>query len=180
MIQPPLSRFAAALSLVVAASFSTVALTACKTDKQEGSISLERSVWFGNLTDGQTVTSPFTVDMKAANLVVEPAATGITDGHGHFHILIDVPLPEAPDPIPFDEQHRHFGGGDTITTLDLPPGEHTLTLQFAKGDHVPYDPQIAQTIRITVAEPDTAAEDVVDPAAVPGAPAAVTPAAPGS
>src|SRR5690606_31221066 len=102
----------------------------------------------------------------------------ITDGHGHFHILIDVPPPEAPAPIPFDAQHRHFGGGDTVVTLDLEPGEHTLTLQFAKGDHVPYDPQIAQTIRVIVA--DTAGADAVDPAAVPGAPAAVTPAAPGS
>jgi hypothetical protein len=113
-----------------------------------------REVWFGNLEDGQIVTSPFVVEMKARNLVVEPAAAGIRDGHGHFHILIDVPLPEAPDPIPFDEQHLHFGGGDTVTTLNLPPGEHTLTLQFAKGDHVPYAPQIARTIRITVVEAD--------------------------
>jgi hypothetical protein len=130
-------------------------LTACGSKPESADTS--RKVWFGNLIDGQEVESPFPVEMKAQNLVVEPAATGITDGHGHFHILVNVPIPEAPNPVPFDGQHIHYGQGDTVTVLDLPPGEHTLTLQFAKGDHVPYDPQIAQTIRIKVISGDAPA-----------------------
>jgi hypothetical protein len=115
-------------------------------------------VRFGNLKDGQTVTSPFVVTMTAENLVVEPAAAGVRAGHGHFHILVDAPAVKAPDAIPFDPQHLHFGKGQTETTLDLPEGAHTLTLQFAKGDHVPYDPTVAQTIHVTVtkAKADTA------------------------
>ncbi len=118
----------------------------------DGQPAPERKVWFGNLSDGDTVTSPLTVTMKAENLVVEPAAAGIRDGYGHFHILVNVPPPEAPQAIPFDEQHIHYGAGDTIATLELPPGDHTLVLQFATGDHVPYDPQIKQTVRVTVVE----------------------------
>jgi hypothetical protein len=109
-------------------------------------------VRFGNLVDGQTVTTPFVVSMIAKNLVVEPAAAGIRKGYGHFHILVDVPAVKAPKPIPFDPQHLHYGKGQTETTLDLPAGMHTLTLQFAKGDHVPYDPPITQTIRVHVVE----------------------------
>jgi hypothetical protein len=119
-------------------------------------------VRFGNLVDGQQVVSPFVVTMTARDLVVEPAAAGIREGHGHFHILVDAPAVKAPSPIPFDPQHLHFGKGQTETTLDLPEGEHTLTLQFAKGDHVPYDPPIAQTIHVKVikakAPVDTAAQ----------------------
>ena len=53
-------------------------------------------------------------------------------------------------PIPADEKHLHFGQGQTETVLDLPVGQHTLVLQFATGDHVPYDPQIFQQIQINV------------------------------
>jgi hypothetical protein len=117
-------------------------LTAC--GKKE-----ERKVWFGNLNDGAEVESPFTVEMEAQNLVVEPAANGVTDGHGHFHILVDVPASASGEPIPADAQHIHYGMGDTTATLDLPVGDHTLILQFSKGDHVPYD-GIRQEIKIRV------------------------------
>lgn len=107
-------------------------------------------VHFGNLSDGAEVESPFTVEMRAENLTVEPASEGVKDGHGHFHILVDTPVPMSLDPIPNDAQHIHYGLGQTEAVLDLPEGEHTLILQFAKGDHRPYDPQITQEIRIRV------------------------------
>jgi hypothetical protein len=45
---------------------------------------------------------------------------------GHHHLLIDTALtPEqAKEPIPADDHHLHFGGGQTETTLTLPPGRH--------------------------------------------------------
>jgi hypothetical protein len=136
--------------LVLSLMASLVFLLGACGQKQEAATDTMRKVWFGNLNDGQKVTSPFTVEMKAQNLVVEAAVKGLTDGHGHFHILINSPMPQAPSPIPKDSLHIHYGKGDTVTSLDLPVGEYSLTLQFAKGDHVPYDPQIAQTIRIQV------------------------------
>ena len=65
-----------------------------------------RRVYFGNLTDAQAIESPFTVEMKAENLVVEPAVTGVTDGHGHFHIIVDAPMQDAPAPIAKDVSQR--------------------------------------------------------------------------
>lgn len=110
----------------------------------------ERKVWFGNLKDGAKVTSPFKVEMKAQDLVVEAAAKGVADGRGHFHIIVNSALPDTGKPIPKDSVHIHYGAGQTEAELDLPVGEHSLALQFAKGDHVPYSPQLIQQIRIEV------------------------------
>jgi len=109
-----------------------------------------KRVYFGNLEDGSNVESPFRVEMKAENLIVEPATLGVNEGHGHFHILVDAPIAPTQAPIPADEKHIHFGQGQTETVLDLPVGQHTLVLQFATGDHVPYDPQVFQQIQINV------------------------------
>ena len=97
------------------------------------------------------MTSPFAVRMSTEGLTVEPAGT-VRDGYGHHHILVDTELPTVGQPVPSDDQHLHFGKGQMETTLDLSPGEHTLTLLFAGGDHVPYDPPIKQTIKVIVVE----------------------------
>lgn len=110
----------------------------------------KKRVYFGNLEDGTIVESPFRVEMKAENLIVEPASLGVNEGHGHFHIIIDKEMPGPGQPIPKDEKHIHYGQGETEAVLDLPVGQHTLILQFATGDHVPYNPQVAQKIQINV------------------------------
>lgn len=109
-----------------------------------------KKVYFGNLENGSNVESPFQVQMKAENLIVEPASMGVNQGHGHFHILVDEPLSSPSAPIPKDAKHIHYGNGQTETTLDLAVGQHTLVLEFAKGDHVPYDPPIYQQIVVNV------------------------------
>jgi hypothetical protein len=124
---------------------------------------MDKRVYFGNLEDGAKVESPFKVEMKAENLIVEPAALGVNEGHGHFHILVDAPVAGSREPIKKDDRHIHYGGGEMETTLDLPVGKHTLVLQFAKGDHVSYDPPIFQQIQVEVtkrnAAPDTLKAD---------------------
>ena len=107
------------------------------------------TVSFLELADGARVTSPFTVRMGATGLNVEPAGT-VRDGYGHHHIVVDADVPAAGQPIPSDASHRHFGAGQTETVLDLSPGEHTLRLVFATGDHVPYDPAVTDTVKVTV------------------------------
>jgi hypothetical protein len=118
-----------------------------------------KKVYFGNLEDGSNVESPVKVEMKAENLIVEPATMGVNEGHGHFHIVLDASLSSPAEPMPKDEKHIHYGDGQTSTTLDLPVGQHTLILQFAKGDHVPYDPPVYQQIQINVTK-----QNVVDTA----------------
>lgn len=118
-----------------------------------------KKVYFGNLEDGSNVESPFKVVMKAENLIVEPATMGVNDGHGHFHIIVDASLASPAEPMAKDAKHIHYGDGKMEATLDLPVGQHTLILQFAKGDHVPYDPPIYQQIQINVTK-----QNVVDTA----------------
>lgn len=45
----------------------------------------------------------------------------------------------------------HFGKGQTETTLNLPPGKHTLQLVFADQLHQSFDPPLhSKKITITV------------------------------
>jgi hypothetical protein len=61
---------------------------------------------------------------------------------GHHHLLIDVDLPPLDQPIPNDKNHLHFGGGQTETVVELPPGKHTLQLLMGDANHVPHNPPV--------------------------------------
>jgi len=53
--------------------------------------------------------------------------------------------------IPADEQHVHFGKGQTEATLDLPAGTHTLQLVLGDWSHVPHDNAVmSERITVTV------------------------------
>jgi hypothetical protein len=53
--------------------------------------------------------------------------------------------------MPATDQLRHFGKGQTETTLTLPPGKHTLELVFADYLHQSFDPPLhSKKITITV------------------------------
>lgn len=115
-------------------------------------------VYFVNLKDGDTVESPVTVVFGLSGMGVAPAGTE-KENTGHHHLFINrPPLGEGDDGadeleanIPADENHVHFGGGQTEATLDLPPGRHSLQLVLADKDHIPHDPPIvSEVITITV------------------------------
>jgi hypothetical protein len=108
------------------------------------------TVYFINLKDKQTVTSPFKVQFGLGGMGVAPAGVE-KDKTGHHHLLIDTKLSneEAQAPIAMDAQHMHFGGGQTETTLTLPPGQHTLQLVLGDWSHIPFSPLVASPI-ITV------------------------------
>jgi hypothetical protein len=61
---------------------------------------------------------------------------------GHHHLLIDVDLPPMDKEIPNDRNHLHFGAGETETTIELPPGKHTLQLLMGDEKHIPTNPPI--------------------------------------
>lgn len=109
------------------------------------------SVDFLSPKDGEKVKSPVKIKMLVKKMKVRPAGEDPEDKKsGHHHILLDMePIP-AGQPIPTDEKHLHFGKGQTETEIALPPGEHTLTLQFADGAHRSYGPKLSKTIKITV------------------------------
>jgi hypothetical protein len=100
--------------------------------------------------DGATVTSPVTVVFGLEGFGVAPAGTQ-HEAAGHHHLIIDAPLPDLTQPIPATENYRHFGGGQTQATVELPPGEHTLQLLLGDHGHVPHDPPIySEVVTITV------------------------------
>ena len=116
------------------------------------------SVGFEQPADGATVSSPFEVVMAATSLVVEPSGE-INEGAGHFHILVDTDFIPAGQVIPTDEQHLHYGKGQTEISLELEPGEHTLRLQFADGAHTALEgDQYRQQIEIVVSDEGQTAE----------------------
>lgn len=107
-------------------------------------------VFFKNLKNGETVKSPFKVEMGLEGLKLDTAGA-IVAGTGHHHILIDAgDSVEAGKVVPKDATHLHFGKAQSVTELTLPPGKHTLTLQFADGIHRSYGGQLASTITVNV------------------------------
>jgi hypothetical protein len=81
---------------------------------------------------------------------VAPAGVAL-DNTGHHHLLVDTGLPDLTKPIAKDDHHRHFGGGQTETTLELSSGEHTLQLLLGDFAHLPHSPPVmSDRISITV------------------------------
>ena len=122
------------------------------TDTITVNVTGRRAVSFAEPKDGVSVVSPFAVKMEVTGVKVEPASAGVNEGAGHHHIVIDTELPPAGSPIPSNDGHRHFGKGQTEAVLDLPVGEHTLSLSFADGQHHPLDPAVTDTITVKVVE----------------------------
>lgn len=100
--------------------------------------------------NGASVKGPVLVKMGLSGMGIAPAGMEKKDT-GHHHILVDQKLADMAAPLPQDDKHRHFGGGQTETTLTLPPGKHTLQLVLGDHNHIPHNPPIlSEVITITV------------------------------
>ena len=102
--------------------------------------------------NGATVKSPVLVRFGLKPVMgVAPAGVKF-ENTGHHHLLIDTDAPaDMAAPLPATDNIKHFGKGQTETSLTLTPGKHTLQLLFADQNHVPHDPPvISKKITITV------------------------------
>jgi len=108
-------------------------------------------IFFANLEDGATVTSPFTVEFGLENMTVAPAGTDEPNS-GHHHLMINQEeLPALDMPLPADSLHIHYGLGQTSAELDLPAGTHTLQIVLGNYLHIPHNPPvISEKITVTV------------------------------
>jgi hypothetical protein len=100
--------------------------------------------YIGYPNNGQTLPAgkPFRVWFGLRYMGVAPRGVKYPNT-GHHHLLIDTDLPSSfDDEIPSDRQHLHFGAGETETTLELPPGKHTLQLLMGDSMHVPHNPPV--------------------------------------
>jgi hypothetical protein len=102
----------------------------------------DTELYFISPQNGDTVSGEFTVQFGLRGMGVAPAGSEVTNT-GHHHLLIDLDtLPSMDAPLPKTEQLRHFGGGQTETTLNLAPGQHTLQLVLGNYSHVPHNPPV--------------------------------------
>jgi len=107
-------------------------------------------VYFVMPQDGKTVANPVRVVFGLRGMGVAPAGVE-REATGHHHLIVDAVLPPLDEPIPSDENYRHFGGGQTETFVTLPAGPHSLQLLMGDQNHIPHDPPVAsERITITV------------------------------
>jgi len=139
----PLARGLALSILMIAGPGQAIDLTPAP----EGA-----ELYFISPSDGAVVKSPLRVAFGLKGMGVAPAGVQ-KEKTGHHHLLINTGLPNLELPIPADEHHKHFGGGQTETVIELPPGRHTLQLILGNHLHVPHDPPVcSEKITITVEE----------------------------
>lgn len=109
-------------------------------------------VYFISPQNGATVKETFRVKFGLRGMGIAPAGVE-KENTGHHHLLINTQLTgeTLKEPIPADEQHVHFGGGQTETQITLPKGKHTLQLLVGDHNHIPHDkPIMSELITITV------------------------------
>ena len=107
-------------------------------------------VYFVNLKDGQTVTSPLKVEMAVDAMHVDTANGILKPASGHHHILVDMDSIKTGEVIRKDSVHIHFGNAQTSAEIVLPPGKHSLTLQFADALHRSYGSKLTSKITVDV------------------------------
>lgn len=106
-------------------------------------------VKFVEPTNGAKVARKFKVKMGLDGYTIAPVGD-LAKGKGHHHLIVDSgPVAEG-TVVPADKTHLHFGKGQTETEVELTPGKHKLTLQFADGAHRSYGPAMSETIEVTV------------------------------
>jgi hypothetical protein len=108
---------------------------------------------FVSPSDGETVTSPFTVVLAADGVELVPA--GIPEvGEGHLHVMVDIGCYATgeliPGPSEGDEAEGrfHLGDGSDSREIALEPGTYELCVQLGDGVHTAFGS--TQTITVTV------------------------------
>jgi Domain of unknown function (DUF4399) len=131
-------------------SFAMLVAAATLAIAGETPAPVDAKVYFIDLKDGDTVTSPVTIRFGLSGMGVAPAGTEAPNT-GHHHLIIDDKIEgEALNAaIPMDEKHLHFGKGQTEAVVTLPKGRHTLQLVLGDWTHIPHKPPVMSE-RITV------------------------------
>jgi len=145
----PVMTFRIILSAIVFGGLLTSAIAADKLEKRKSPKGAKTYIAWPK--DGKTVGKKFTVRFGLKGMGVAPAGID-KENTGHHHLLIDVDkMPNLNIPLAASDNIRHFGGGQTEVTLELPPGKHTLQLVLGDWIHLPHNPAvISEKITITV------------------------------
>ena len=102
---------------------------------------------------GQTVTSPVTVEVASTHLIAAPELN--VPNAAHYHVFVDkVPFTAGGMTIPMDAAGVYHFAQNTLK-LDIPPGKHTIVLVLGDNSHVrvPESEAHAVAVDIIVVQP---------------------------
>jgi len=98
--------------------------------------------------DGEVVSKTFKVKFGLHGMGIAPAGVEVANT-GHHHLMVDLKrLPNMKKPMA-PGKIKHFGKGQTETTVTLPPGKHTLQLIMGNHIHIPHNPPVVSE-KITI------------------------------
>jgi hypothetical protein len=132
-----MNKILSAFFIVLWAGMSGVSYAECTPSPSNAYL------YIGWPNDGETLRAnrPFRVWFGLRHMGVAPKGVE-KPKTGHHHLIVDADLPPFDEEIPSDRNHLHFGGGQTETQLQLPPGTHTLQLLMGDADHTPHCPPV--------------------------------------
>ncbi len=137
------------LSLATAVLLSGLSSVASAADMPRSSSPEGAHVYIISPVDGAVLENPVTVRFGLSGMGVAPAGTDKANT-GHHHLIVDGKMLPATD-RPMGQEVKHFGGGQTETTITLDKGQHTLQLILGDKFHIPHNPPvISEKITITV------------------------------
>ena len=96
-------------------------------------------MFFVQPADGATVTSPVHLEFGAENFQITAVPQGtVTETRpalGHHHVAIDADCLPTGTAIPRAAPWVHFGDGKNVIDMQMPSGQHRLTLQVGDDLH---------------------------------------------
>lgn len=121
------------------------------TSEIKGSVKMPR-VMIVEPKDGDKVPRKFTAKFAVEGMkVAKPTTTGDAPvGDGNFILIVDGTPVQKGQQVPKTENFHHLIEGQSEIQLELEKGEHTLTVQFADGNHSSYGDIMSQTITVKV------------------------------
>jgi hypothetical protein len=113
-------------------------------------------VYFVEPLDGATVKSPVHLKFGIDNYQLAAVPQGTVEtaraGIGHHHVGVDQDcLAAGTTIVKGTPSWVHFGDGKSEIDMQLPPGQHKLTLQLGDDLHKTQD-SLCQTITVNVTE----------------------------
>ncbi len=129
---------------LIAVGFATIFSQAAIAEEMASPSPEGAMVYIISPADGATVPQTFHVQFGLRGMGVAPAGID-KEGTGHHHLMVDgqkMPM----SGMAMGSDVMHFGGGQTETSLTLPPGKHTLQLILGDKGHAPHNPPVMSEI----------------------------------
>jgi hypothetical protein len=104
--------------------------------------------------DNAVIGRRVTLTWMGGGAEIVPATGARRHEEAHYHIFIDEePVLEEGHAIPTGVDNIIHTADSHYELSGLPPGEHTVTVVLGYRDHTPWQPEVMDSVRFTVAEP---------------------------